>query len=200
LLLGSDQAMSRKVDKTSLISYQANKYSVPQQWQSATVMVNEQDGQLIIYRLDDHQEIARHTLSCEKGKIIKNNNHYRDNEQQFIVYEKQISDLIGESQAQTICSLLKQNYPRVYRDQLRAALKLFQQYLPQDEQEHLIERLCQLPSLSATRIRDYLQAWQYQPERFKASIQLLKADNASITNALTPYSQLACQAQGGIKQ
>lgn len=101
-LLGSDYTMTRKVDKTSLISYQASKYSVPQQWQSATVRVDEQNGQLIVYRLGDHQEIARHTLSCEKGKIIKNNNHYRDNEQQFIVYEKQISDLIGKSQAQTI--------------------------------------------------------------------------------------------------
>jgi len=200
LLLDSEPAMTRKVDKTSLISYQASKYSVPQQWQSATVMGDEQDGQLIIYRLDDHQEIARHALSCEKGKIIKNNNHNRDNEQQFIVYEKQISDLIGESQAQVICSLLKQNYPRVYRDQLRASLKLFQQYLPQDEQEDLIERLCQLHSLSATSIRDYLQAWQHQPERFKASIQALEADNTSVVNALTPYSQLACQAQGGIDQ
>jgi len=149
LLLGSEHSLTRKVDKTSLISYQANKYSVPQQWQSATVRVDEQDGQLIIYRLDVPEEIARHTLSCEKGKILKNNNHYRDNEAQLNQYEQQIGELIGDTQSQSLCSLLKQNYPKVYRDQLRAALKLFQQYLPQQDQEHLIERLCQLQTLSA---------------------------------------------------
>lgn len=199
-LLSPELSMTRKVDKTSLISYKANKYSVPQQWQSSTVMIDDCNGQLIIYRLDDHQEIARHNLSYEKGKIIKNNNHYRDNELQLQVYEKKISDLIGESQAQSICSLLRQNYPKIYRDQLRATLKLFEQYLPQVDQEQLIDRLCQLHSLSATSIRDYLQAWQHQPERFKSSKQACFLNKASVISALTPYNQLVCQSYGGTEQ
>ncbi len=200
LLLDSKDKMTRKVDKTSLISYRASKYSVPQRWQSATVMVDELDGQLIIYRLDDHQEIARHTLACEKGQIIKNNNHYRDNEQQLMVYEQQLGHLIGQHQAQSICALLRQNHPRIYRDQLRASLKLFQEHLPQQGQDSLIERLCQLHSLSATSIRDYLLAWQHQPERFNTAISASEAEKLPVSDVLTPYSQLACQSQGGIVQ
>ncbi len=82
-LLSAEPVITRKVDKTSLLSYQANKYSVPQQWQSSTARVDEQDGQLITYRLNEHEEMARHNLSYEKGQIIKNRHHYRDYEQQL---------------------------------------------------------------------------------------------------------------------
>jgi transposase len=82
----SRKRQRRYADKTGLISYQGNKYSVPYPYQRCELEVEESEGYLKLF--DPHQdaEIARHRLSAQRGKIIKNNNHYRD-------YRKSIEDI-----------------------------------------------------------------------------------------------------------
>ena len=70
------QGMTRKADKTGLISYRANKYSVPMAYQRHPVGVVEDGQQLSIVDLESHERIACHTLSTGKGEIIKNTDHY----------------------------------------------------------------------------------------------------------------------------
>ncbi|MDD5461827.1 MAG: hypothetical protein PHG00_09370 [Methylococcales bacterium] len=72
---------TRQVDKTSLISWQSNKYSVPMAYQSAKVGVAAHAGQLLINDLASGDLIAEHVISLEKGQIIKNTHHYRDRQQ-----------------------------------------------------------------------------------------------------------------------
>ena len=59
-------AVTRKSDRTGLISWQGNRYSVPMAWQRQTVWVREVDGQLIVLDVD-RQEIARHDIHSGKG-------------------------------------------------------------------------------------------------------------------------------------
>ena len=47
-------------------------------YQRTTLYVKEEDGILMIFEPTGKQEIARHTLSKQKGQIIKNKAHYRD--------------------------------------------------------------------------------------------------------------------------
>ncbi|MDZ7810092.1 MAG: IS21 family transposase [Arhodomonas sp.] len=69
---------TRRADKTGLISWKANKYSVPLAWQRAQVGVCEREGALHIHDRESGEVIATHTLCLEKGCTIKNNHHYRD--------------------------------------------------------------------------------------------------------------------------
>ena len=90
------QGMTRKADKTGLISSQSNKYSVPMAYQRASVRVVETDQQLHIFDLESGEPIAQHGLSGGKGQIIKNTHHYRDLQARVEQLERQLTEQIGE--------------------------------------------------------------------------------------------------------
>jgi hypothetical protein len=81
---------TRQADKTGLIAYRANKYSVPLAYQRATVAVLEEDGQLVICALDSGEVVARHPLACGKGAVLKNTHHDRDRVQQIAELEEDL--------------------------------------------------------------------------------------------------------------
>ena len=87
----------RKVDKTGLISFKSNKYSVPMAWQSSRVNVlTTPDGQLEIYERQEGTVIACHPLSQGKGEVIKNKDHYRDKTKQIADLEEAITASLEE--------------------------------------------------------------------------------------------------------
>jgi hypothetical protein len=65
--LQGDQPQTRKADKTGLIAFKANKYSVPLAYQRSRVGVIEEHGRLVICDLHTGEVVARHALSCGKG-------------------------------------------------------------------------------------------------------------------------------------
>jgi hypothetical protein len=85
---GPPAVQTRHADKTGLIAYRANKYSVPLAYQRAVVGVLEEDGQLVIRALDSGAVLARHPLACGKGEVFKNTHHYRDRAQQIAELEE----------------------------------------------------------------------------------------------------------------
>lgn len=109
---------TRQVDKTSLISWQSNKYSVPMAYQSSKVGVLAHAGQLLINDLANGGIIAEHVISLEKGQIIKNTHHYRDMKQRVETLEAAIAQQLGDSASQRLCALLKATSPEIYKDQL----------------------------------------------------------------------------------
>jgi transposase len=156
---------TRKADKTSLIAWQSNKYSVPTEYQLSRVGVRREGSQLIISDLETDQEIAHHGLSEGKGEIIKNTHHYRDRNQQVSDYEVLIQQRLGEAAGMALCALLKQTSPRIYKDQLAGLHALLKRY---EMPPILVQRLLERPALTSRQIRDYLQAYAAQPERFEA--------------------------------
>ena len=149
-------AATRQVDKTGLISWKANKYSVPLRWQQARVGVTEVDAELLISDLKSGEVIASHAVCSDKGRVIKNTNHYRDHAQRTADLEAAITAELGEDLSHALCQQLKQSEPKIYKDQLRATRDLLQRHAPVDQA--LIEQLAQRPGLTATRLRDYLEA------------------------------------------
>lgn len=147
---------TRQVDKTGLIAWKANKYSVPMQWQRCRVGVLESDGHLVISALGSKHSIASHELCSGKGMIIKNTNHYRDHSQRISDLEQQVIELIGPEVASALCQQIQRSEPKIYKDQLYALRNLLRQQA--DVDTVLLLYLANRPGMSVTRVREYLEA------------------------------------------
>ena len=151
----------RKVDKTGLLSWRSNKYSVPMIYQKATVGVEQVGQRLLITDLETGGHIAEHAVCHEKGQIIKNKNHYRDHERRVCDLEVCVESQLGELLGRRICSVLKSSSPSIYKDQLAGLIKVLSQY---DGDIEILERLSQRSRLTVTMIRDYLEAYSLSDE------------------------------------
>ena len=179
---------TRKADKTGLIPYKANKYSVPLPWQRARVGVCEEDGQLIVCDPTSGEVIARHTLAVGAGEIVKNPHHYRDRAPRIADLEAAIGECLPPLLAARLCALLKASEPNLYKDQVRGVGRLLQAHALVDTL--LIERLCEKPRLTATLLRDPLDAHAARPERLRdsaAEIVIAPAHRAN-AEALARYA------------
>jgi hypothetical protein len=183
---------SRKVDKTGLISWRSNKYSAPMIYQQARVGVRLEGTQLVLSDRETGVEIARHGVSQGKGEVIKNNDHYRDKQAQISDLEAEVIDLLGDAAGTALCGLLKQTSPRIYKDQLVGVKTLLKRYeMPQS----LLSRLLDRPALTATQVRDYLEAYAAQPQWF-SEVQTQAPDTyVSQPSALNRYAGIAQQRE-----
>lgn len=121
-------AIYRRVDKTGLISYKGNKYSVPEKYQREEVRIEEvEEGSLVIFDLGG-REVARHIVCQEKCQMIINNNHYRDQSKTIEEREKLVKEIIPETIADNICKILKKNNPKIYKDQLVGLYRVCDNY------------------------------------------------------------------------
>lgn len=180
----------RRADKTGLISWKSNKYSVPLRWQRAHVGVCEQDGHLHIHDLETSECIATHSLSLEKGRTIKNNHHYRDPTQRITELEQAIAEQLPTEAAETLCGLLKLTSPRIYKDQLVGLRELLNRHGPVDAE--LLETLTRQTRLTASTVQRYLEAWQQARERGREpDIDTAPHnDDRVLASALASYGQL----------
>jgi len=119
----------RKCDKLGFISWKGNKYSVPYLYQQKTVLVREESGLIYIRANDNNSQLASHKIPSGKGRIIKNNNHYRD-------YGKLLNDLKDEvieifsiyDLGKDFIEKLVRDNPLNPRDQLRAVRNFHRNY------------------------------------------------------------------------
>ncbi|MCC5886595.1 MAG: IS21 family transposase [Gammaproteobacteria bacterium] len=153
----------RKVDKVGLISWSANKYSVPMVYQRGTVGVQEVEDALVIHDLETGDEVARHPLSHGKGERVRNNHHYRDPAQQARTLEAEIREHLGPDLGERLCQGLKRTSPRIYKDQLVAASKLVAGAGPAECT--VLEQLAARQQVTATGIKRYLEAHHQARQR-----------------------------------
>ena len=147
----------RWADKTGLISFEGNKYSVPHLYQRRQVWADAIGEELIIRDRLSGEELTRHPLEeAGSGKIVKNNNHYRD-------YRKSLEELTTEAEtlfealdtSQTLILRLKVDNAAIARDQLRGLMKLHKQYSAEIWQASL-PLILQLPRLRISLIEALL--------------------------------------------
>ena len=110
----SKPLLTRKADKTSLISWNGNKYSIPDSYQDSNVGVEQSGNQLYVYDLESNVEITQIELSDLKGETFKNPSHYRRNLVSDSKFENELRELIGDI-AIDVCNLLKQSSSKIYR-------------------------------------------------------------------------------------
>lgn len=184
---GGQPGLTRQADKTGLISWRSNKYSVPMAYQRCRVGVLAVAGRLHVLDLESGQEIAVHNQSVGKGQTITNKNHYRDRAQQAADYEQALRERLGDEYGTALCVLLKRTSPKIYKDQLAGAKQVLEPY--SELSDELLSHLCQRPRLTVTALRDYLAAYTSQPERLQQDRQ---ADTAPCTgtDGLARYAEL----------
>ena len=192
--LGEEANEIRRVDKTSLISYQGTKYSVPMTYQCGQVQVRAEEGRLVVLDPRSNERVAEHALCPERGMIVKNNNHYRDQSQTIADREAQVAKVAGPELGPRICAVLRATSPHIYKDQLAGFLKVMAPYANRSDLADPLERLCSRCRLTATFARDFLAAF-YSPR---------PAPSVSVASTvpLAPRSHLAaygavCTATGG---
>jgi hypothetical protein len=197
----SDAVITRKADKTGLIAWQSNKYSVPMNYQRARVGVICTEGQLLISDLATGEVIAQHLIRIEKGQVIKNRDHYRDKAQRIETLETDIMHCLGQSESsEALCALLKATSPKIYKDQLLGVRQILTAHCKQYGaiEPELLSRLINMPRLTATGLRDRLTAFQQSPERSgDAQPQQNTAHQVNLGNgALAHYGVLNGQPGG----
>jgi hypothetical protein len=62
---------TRRVDKTGLISWDSNKYSVPMVYQSSRVGVSANAGQLFIHDVGSSEHLRNIPLAWKKVRLLK---------------------------------------------------------------------------------------------------------------------------------
>ena len=146
--------VTRQADRTGLISWKGNRYSVPMNWQRQTVWVRETDSHIVVLDVS-RQEIARYDIQTGKGAIVANRDHYRDKETTIRQLEAQISEMVQPLDASDLFAVIKHTSPTIYKDQLtgiRQILRKRQTSIQQDE----LDWICSRPELTATRFRELL--------------------------------------------
>ncbi|MFW6191610.1 MAG: IS21 family transposase [Thiohalospira sp.] len=160
---------TRKVDKTGLIAWSANKYSVPMAYQRGEVGVQEVEGQLQIVDRETGEIVATHALATGKGRTVRNTHHYRDRAQHIAELEAAIADRIGADLGARLCARLRASDPRIYRDQIAAVRRMLEAApLPETE---VLERLAEREGLTATRFKHYLEASQCAEQRGREAVE-----------------------------
>lgn len=159
-LYDQQNIMTRQVDKTSLISYRSNKYSVPMEYQQNTVVIEVVDHQIKIYDLYSREKLAHHQVCQRKGETIINPHHYRDHLERVKQLELEVKQVLGEELAQALCALIKSTSPHIYKAQLRGLVEVIHPYfLDGQDLQHPFEKLVQRSQLRVSFIKNYLNAF-----------------------------------------
>ncbi len=116
----------RKVDKTGLLSYKSNKYSVPYQYQQKVVLISVLSDDLLIMDIKTNAEICRHKISIIKGAQILNTNHYRSYEDTLSeIKSKCLIELKHIHNSELLIEKIMADNPKIQRDQLRGLLSIY---------------------------------------------------------------------------
>ncbi len=117
--------------KDNTVNFKGNFYSLPMGTYKGSdtliYLIPENDD--LIIRNSEQQEIARHKISQLKGKLVFNNNHYRNQSIALDELIKQIADKFSDTiKATAYLENLRKQKPRYARDQVEAIEVAFNKY------------------------------------------------------------------------
>jgi len=176
-----DESNHRKVDKTGLIKFKGNNYSVPYQYQRKDVCVREEEGILQIYDIDKRVRIAEHPISLIKGKINKKDHHYIQDKEILETRTQAILEILSDVvYIEQLVNAIKANNPKIARGQLRGLFSLAKKY-PKECWHDIEPNLSALTSVTTWKVEKLLYA-SYQ-NKFKSNI-IESATETMITSSL----------------
>jgi len=183
----------RRVDKTGLISWNGNRYSVPMQYQRGEVYVRAHAGELLVHDVAG-ERVTAWKLGAGKGEVFKNNNHYRDWAERISELEAQITTLLGEADSAALRARIRQANPRIYKDQLHGLCKELKS-LGAIERP-IMARLLAREAISVRQFVDAVEAWRAHPERLSAHGTRAEASMPSAINSalLQAYGEVTSHA------
>ncbi len=150
-------AETRKVDKTGLISWNGNKYSVPYIYQQKIVIVKENEDTLEIIDRNSRKKVASHRISRERTKPIISQCHYIDYSKTINNIKEDICSLFpNNDKIILLLNLLIAHNHRNPREQLLAFLKMYNKnkYL---NWSNIISKALELEDIKATKIESIVK-------------------------------------------
>ena len=176
-------SITATVNKDNTIRFRGNRYSVPlgtyKTVGSNQVYLHEKGQELVILHKITGDEIARHTLSLEKGKLIKNRNHGRDREKTLQKYRTAMIDLFEQEEVAILfIDKITEKYKRYVRDQFMVLEKSIQTF-PQ-ERDAALAHCIENELWSANDFRDvaaYLN--QHRPGDIPKGIESISSTASS---------------------
>lgn len=110
------------VKSTHVVMYKSNSYSVPfgtYQGQGTKVYLRNENDKILLYDMN-HNLIAEHVESHDKGKQVFNTDHRRDKSQKLQLMQTDVLSLLPESaNLEEFIQKIKQDKPRHLRDHLQ---------------------------------------------------------------------------------
>lgn len=128
-----DASITAKIGKDNTIRFKGNRYSVPlgtyQTVGSNEVILSVRNQELVILNDLSGEEITRHSVSLEKGKLIKKTNHGRDRSKTIKKYREAMIHLFEDEQKATFfIDKVIASHKRYTRDQFLVLEKTVQDF------------------------------------------------------------------------
>lgn len=155
-----DASIAIKIGKDNTIRYKGNRYSVPVgTYRSAgtnEVLLRVNHNELIVLNELNGEEITRHPLSSEKGKLIKKTNHGRDRSKTIQKYKEAMIALFeDQASASLYIEKVVEGHKRYARDQFIVLERAVQSF--PEEREAALQKCIDEQLWSANDFRDVSQ-------------------------------------------
>jgi transposase len=123
------EIITRNVRKDNTVHFQSNRYSVPvgTYTRQAIVHLHIVDHSLKIYDSSTGEVFAEHTISQEKGRLVKNRNHSRERSKSLDLLRKELVTLLAHDKALNYIEKISNDYGRYRRDQFVLIKKVAQE-------------------------------------------------------------------------
>ena len=122
LALNLTSSITSSVRKDNTVAYKGNRYTVPlgtYQGPQTLVSLHFPSPEILqIIFMETGEIVAPHTLSLEKGKLIRNRNHLRDHSQKITRLMEEVVGLLKNTDATLLLAGIHEAKPRYVRDQL----------------------------------------------------------------------------------
>ncbi len=190
--------VSHRARKDNTINFKGNFYSLPigtYKGPDTLIFLSQENDDLIICD-SDGKEIARHKISHLKGKLVSNNNHYRNQSIAIDELIKQIAQRFSDAgKAAVYLENIRQQNPRYVRDQVKMIEAICQKY-SREECDNALEYCTENSILKASDFEPVLIALiEQKPSAPRANkdINLTQKSNYRITpqtSNLSDYNQI----------
>ena len=152
------EMVTTPVKKNNTIRYGSSRYTVPigTYTNYTHVKVKEEDGQLLIYNLDDLL-IDSHRLALIPGEMVRNTNHARNHSEKIDHLLQEIYQTLGQTApVEQFLQRIRKTRGRYIRDQLQQILNVTRKYEPEILRKAILA--CnEVQSNAATDFKDFAE-------------------------------------------
>ena len=181
------------VDKTNLINFKGNKYSVPYIYQCKKVSINNHNGRLYCYDIVTGKQIAEHEICHEKYQIITDPSHYISPEEKMLKTEQQVKDAFSKNSIEplfvsSLIQRIKEDNHNFARYQLIGLISLAYKY-PKPCWQKIEKVIFELPKVKIsvlTRLLD-INFYNINFESFFENDEIEYPASSSLDRSLDVY-------------
>jgi transposase len=173
------------VDKTGLINYKGNKYSVPYIYQGKQVMINTHEGKLYCHDIATGHQIAEHTICYDKYESIIDSKHYISPAEKMLKAEQKVMSAFADittdrSYASELIERFKKDNHNYARYQLLGLTSLVYKY-PQLCWYDVKEAIFNLPKVKVSLVARLLEI-SFNNINFEEVFDVVEYDSPSTSS------------------